>query len=376
MPRNRSGSPNVGKNRRRVQSPGLFARYGLAIAVVLLAALVELALVLGFAPPAASPVPMPVLPNTNEESVEVVEVAPTVTRRHLDGYVVPIPVANLWPMAVMIENHPAARPQYGLSYAKVTFESIAEGGVTRFMPLYDGTEGDFRVGPVRSARHYFVDWALGWDAMYVHAGGSPQAAALMAREHAQEANAIGSMGRFFTRDRSRSAPHNLFTDMARLNDIRRVKSLADQIPVFTPWTFADDPPPEGRGNPDHRAVVDFSSASYRVEWQYDPVGNRYLRWMAGRPHNDAANNQQIAVANVVVMRVGPVRSLGATRIDFPTVGTGSVTVLRNGMVFEGTWSKGLSRGMLRFLDANGADLPLTVGPTWIEALPTGRPFTP
>lgn len=323
--------------------------------------------VVAYGPPTARAAVQPPMASTQP--------ALTTQRRHLDGVMVNARQANSWPMGVMIENTRAARPQSGLSLAKVVFEAPAEAGVLRLLAIFDGSEGDDAIGPVRSARHYFVDWALGFDAMYVHAGGSPQAVALMLREKDQSANGIGSMSRFFHREATRPAPHNLYTSLSRLRDIRRVKSLETRTSSFTPWTFADDAPLASRATP-RATVVDFGGAAYRVEWRYDQQQNRYVRWMDGAVHADAANGQALQAANVVVLRVGPVTSLGEKgRIDFPTVGSGPMTLLHNGTVETGTWRKESSRGMLEFLGADGT-LSLTAGPTWVEALPLDRPFTP
>jgi hypothetical protein len=298
------------------------------------------------------------------------------TARHLDGVAVKRGAENKWPIGVMIENVPAVRPQAGLSRASVVFEAPAEAGVTRFLAFFDGTEDLERIGPVRSARHYFVDWAEGFDAVYAHAGGSPQAIAQLRRDNVQGANAIGSMARFFFRDRAIPAPHNLFTTSAQLSGIRRVKELDERVPTYAPWKFSPEKTLAERGTPAQDAVVEFSSASYRVEWRYDRAANRYVRLNAGVVQTDVASGETLTAANVAVIRVGPVEWLGEKgRISFPTVGSGDATLLRDGTVTTGTWRKDASRGMLRLFSADGTELAFAPGTTWVEALPTGQPLT-
>lgn len=296
--------------------------------------------------------------------------------RHLDGVTTERGNENRWPIGVMIDNLPGVRPQAGLSRAKVVFEAPAESGVTRLLAFFDGTERLDRIGPVRSARHYFVDWAEGFNALYVHAGGSPQALAKIRADQVQGANAIGSMARFFFRDRSRAAPHNLFTTTAQLLGSRRVKELDDRVPSYAPWKFSPEKSPASRSTPAQDAVVDFSSASYRVEWRYDRATNRYTRWNGGSVQTDAATGDLLTAVNVIVIRVGPIESLGEKgRIGFPTVGSGNAVFLRDGTVTVGTWRKESSRDLLRFYNPAGLEQALAPGTTWVEALPTGRPFT-
>ncbi len=159
------------------------------------AAIVIIALVLIVAPAAAAP---PHIPAAFERG--------TITRR---------------PYVVMIDNHPNAYPQTGLDKAAVVFEALAEGGITRFMAVYiPGVSPDVpSIGPVRSARLYFVRWAMGMNGMYVHAGGAPDA--LKRVREAQEIIDVDALARsggaYFTRVRTRKAPHNLYTSTARLD---------------------------------------------------------------------------------------------------------------------------------------------------------------
>lgn len=296
--------------------------------------------------------------------------------RYLDGVPVPRGSENRWPIGVMVENLPVVRPQAGLSLAKVVFEAPAESGVTRFLALFDGSEQASRVGPVRSARPYYVDWAEGFDALYAHAGGSPQAYAKVAADSVHDANAIGRAAKYFFRDTSLRAPHNLFTTMANLGRLRHDLGLEDRVPSYTPWTFSPERALADRGIPAQPITVEFSSKSYAVTWSYDRLPNRYVRANGGKVHTDALTGLPINAANVVVIRVGPVTDLGEKgRISFPTLGSGEATVFRDGLVATGTWRKESSRSMLRLFDAKGAELALAPGPTWIEALPIGRPLT-
>jgi len=100
------------------------------------------------------------------------EPTPTVVRSALNGQMISPDQAAQRPVAIMIENHPDARPQAGLAGAPLVYETEAEGGITRFMAVYDGSTGDITAGPVRSARTYFVDYVEELEALYGHVGGN------------------------------------------------------------------------------------------------------------------------------------------------------------------------------------------------------------
>ena len=120
----------------------------------------------------------------------------------------------------MVDDHPAARPQSGLSLADVVWHAPAEGGIPRYLAIYQSHLRKDLIGPIRSARVYFVLWASEWNALYGHSGGSPQALALLRREgqgeYVYDANEFRYGGGAFRRESSRSAPHNVYTDAARM----------------------------------------------------------------------------------------------------------------------------------------------------------------
>ena len=147
--------------------------------------------------------------------LKIVEVPkPTTEASNLTGLKVPIGTNKRPVTAVMIENSPDARPQSGLRDAGVVFEAVAEGGITRFLALFQDTKPDY-VGPVRSARPYYVRWMLGFDANYAHAGGSGKALAMIRELNVRDID-HGANGSRFDRVSSRYAPHNLYTSIDRL----------------------------------------------------------------------------------------------------------------------------------------------------------------
>ena len=126
------------------------------------------------------------------------------------------------PFAVMIDNHKSAMPQANLSEAELVYEIIVEYGETRLMAIYKGDNLD-KIGPIRSARHYFVDYALENDAIYVHFGESPQAEEAIDKYFVPDINGINESEKYFRRTNSRYAPHNVVTDTKSLLDISNKK---------------------------------------------------------------------------------------------------------------------------------------------------------
>ena len=132
------------------------------------------------------------------------------------------------PIAVMIDNHKSAMPQANLSEAELVYEIIVEYGETRLMAIYKGDNLD-KIGPIRSARDYFVDYALENDAIYVHFGESPQAEEAIDKYFVPDINGINESEKYFRRTNSRYAPHNVVTDTKSLLDISNKKGYRTEM---------------------------------------------------------------------------------------------------------------------------------------------------
>ncbi len=269
---------------------------------------------------------------------------------------------DLRPFAVVIENHPASRPSSGLSKAGLVFESLTEGGITRFLAFFDELPDE--IGPIRSARTYFVDWAQELGAFFVHCGGSTDALKkIRTLSGFYDINQF-YFGRYFWRDRHRFAPHNLYTSKRLLENLRRAKGWPEKA-TYTPWPFKDEAPQTERGKL-KKATINFSSASFRVVYVYDPKENVYVRYLAGKPHKDK-DGTLIKVKNVVLAYYSGYQysSEGHTLWHFNTRSQGRVKVLRDGKVIEGTWS---FSDRTRFFDSKGVEIKLNRGTTWVEVI--------
>lgn len=319
---------------------------------------------------------------------------------------------NAWeqrrPLAVMIENHPDARPQSGLANADVVFEAIAEGGVTRFMPIYycDAQRYDITLAPIRSARSYFIDWASGYNfPLYAHVGGA---------NIPGPADALGQLGQYgwnlendlnqfsigyptFYRNKNRiekdvATEHTMessteklwvyaqeergWTNMSPERRIGRIRyDSEDWKDGFTPWKFQTEVPADGQTTAVEYEFWD-GFAQWGVAWKYDSQSKKYLRSMAGEPHVDLNTDKQIAAANVIVLfttEKGPIDEL--KHMLYTTTGTGKALVFKNGEAISARWSKKTRESELQFTDNKGTELELARGLTWISVVDTGTDIT-
>jgi hypothetical protein len=279
------------------------------------------------------------------------------------------------PIAVMIDNHPDAYPQTGLDRAAVVFEALAEFGITRFMVVYVPglTPSAPQIGPIRSTRLYFAQWALGFHALYVHAGGSPQGLDLLENtdqlidlDALHEANTS-----YFARSSDRDAPHNLYTSSAELERAAQDRGVAELAQPDLGFLFKIDAPAAQRPAA-QRVGYFFIYSEDDVGWDYDPRTNGYLRLRRGKPVRDAATEQQLWAKDVVVIEVkeAPIAGDPKGRIEQAVVGSGRARVLMDGIEREVTWRKDAPEAPLRFYDDASTETRLNAGPVWIAVLPS------
>jgi len=269
------------------------------------------------------------------------------------------------PFAVMIENSVAARPQSGLDKADVVYEALAEGGITRMMAVYACSGDDANsIGPVRSARSYFVDWVEGWDAMYAHAGGSPDALALIEEDGVLDLQNFGD-GTYFWRSRDRVSPHNLYTSYEGLKGFAE-KLGYDLEGKYKELEFKDDLSQEERPE-SQEIVINFSSYLYRVGWVYDKESNLYQRYLAQKEDKDLVTGEQLKAKTIIIMRVKQnLMDNKSNRLFMDTTGEGEALIFQDGQVIEATWEKKFKGERESFYDENGEEIALNRGQIWIE----------
>ncbi len=269
--------------------------------------------------------------------------------------------------AVMIENSPDSRPQSGLKQAGIVYETIAEGGITRFIALYQENRPGL-IGPVRSVRPYYVEWASAYDPSVAHVGGSARALTMI-----RSGNYGTDLDQFFNapsywRAKDRYAPHNVYTNSDQLDAL--ITSKGRSTSNFTPQPRKDDT--KAKQPNAQRINIPVSSASYNIDYIYDPASNSYARHMGGGPHADREEGQ-IQPKVAIVLNVPISRAFeDGYREQIATTGQGRAFLFQDGTVRELTWSRPEPKSHLQLLDAEGKDVPLNRGQTWITAIADGK----
>lgn len=309
----------------------------------------------------------------SQEIVEETEKIPDNMRR-TDGVLVEdVNEANKFPVAVMIENLSVVRPQSGLGVANVVYETLAEGGITRFMAIMAG-DGLEEIQPVRSSRPYYLEWVSEYDALYAHAGGSPDALQAIDGLGIHDLDAL-KKGQYFWRGPGQ-APHNLYTSSHLLELGLRDQELLDVQPEFDPWKFKDEAD-SGDSNSDGNTIdIDFSRDSYNASFEYSSDDNCYKRSHGdGVAHNEKTTGEQLCPKNLVVQVVPPESSAGDKgRISLDVTGEGRVVVFRDGETVEGTWKKADRVSRTRFYDESDEEIRLVRGQVWISVIPSDKRF--
>lgn len=322
------------------------------------------------APATATPMPTAVPSPT-------IELSPTAITLPEDLTVIPLVRGQVTqrPFAMMVDNHPDAYPQSGLNRASIVIEALAEYGITRYLAVFPGnlTDDERVLGPVRSARDYYVQWAMGFGAFYLHAGGSPTGLALAESSPAiinVDALRADSEANFFRIETAtRFAPHNLYTTGKILRTLGSTDTGYNRADVG--YQYALPMGAEQRG-PASSFTYYFEYADQPVGWTYDPVSNNYFRTRSGKPAVDEVSQAQLATQNVVVIEVTEAAIEGDEkgRIEQQVIGSGKGVFYHDGIREEITWQKNSAEAQLNFYDKNGKEVYFTAGQIWISAIPS------
>ena len=306
------------------------------------------------------------------------------------------------PLGIMIENHQGARPQSGLSGADVIYEAVAEGGITRFLAMFYCQDGG-QVGPIRSARTYFIDFAseYGSSPLYAHVGGANQPGPADALSQLTNYGWTGynDLNQFsigfptFWRDYDRlgrpaATEHTMYSTVSKLwsyaASSRGLTSVdKDKTPWdkgFVPYTFKDDAPTSQR--PALQTVhLEFwtGDLNYYVDWAFDPKTNLYKRNVGGAPQVDKNVNKQLTAKNVVILLMQESSANDGyennVHLLYKTKGTGKAVVFKDGKEIKATWTKSGRTGRTIVKDAAGEEIEFNRGLIWFEILPTDGVIT-
>jgi len=314
----------------------------------------------------ATPNPTPV-PSPTPSPTPVTVPAP------LTGLPVSEAAAAQHPIAVMVDDHQDARPQSGFNSASIVWQAPAEGGIPRYMMIFQDRLPT-AVGPIRSAREYFIDWASEWHAVYAHIGGSPQAmATLQAGGRGQivfNADGFRFDGTDMWRIKERVAPHNLYSDGAHLRAMAKAVGAADG-PISPVWQFDASAPFE---NPLAGTAIVLHYPYETITYRYDPSAGTYRRYIndSVSPQVDAADGREVRPVNVVVLRMqfGPLNDGHPQkhRLEARDVGGGEAIISTAGRIIHGTWRKAAADAPTLLFGPDGAPAALAPGQTFVQVM--------
>ncbi|MFA6132216.1 MAG: DUF3048 domain-containing protein [Patescibacteria group bacterium] len=268
---------------------------------------------------------------------------------------------------VMVENSADAWPLSGVEDAFLVIEAPVEANIPRLITFfYDGQTAE-KIGPVRSARPYYLDWAAELDALYAHCGGSPAALELLSAGDLLDLNEFWN-GKYFWRSPSRYAPHNVYTSTELLTSAAVSTTATREIyaPTYSLWNFKDDSPVETPADSD---LIIENGLTYKTEWRYDATTNNYIRWQSGAEVK-SEDGDSILADNVAVVYtpVSVVDSIG--RLELETVGQGEAVIVQDGRKINAVWKKESADERLRFYAEDGKEIGWNTGKTWIEVVST------
>ncbi len=349
-----------------------------------------------------------------EQGDQIVALGPRDQECPLNGAYFTKTERDLWqtrrPLTATIENHLEARPQSGLSRADVVYEVVAEGGITRFLAVFYcqaalKAEEKYDIGPVRSARTYFLDWAseYGDYPLYVHVGGAGECGDLTVREEARALCQIRQYGwmnkgtwsdlnqfslsyRECRRDTRLGADiateHTVYCDTPALWEKAAQRGLTNKTTQtgddwnknFRPWLFKEEEILANRGDVAEIEVYFWSNQpNYDVIWRYDKEKNIYLRYNGEEAQKDFINDETLSAKTVIVQFARERGPFGENKhLLYDVIGTGQLLVFQDGQAKRGTWEKQSRTSRTRFFDNTGAEIRLNRGPIWIGVVPAGN----
>lgn len=298
--------------------------------------------------------------------------------------------AKVWqerrPMAVVVNNHFEARPQTGLSEADLVYEAVAEGGITRFLAIFHSRSPE-KVGPVRSARVYFADWAREYDAWLAHWGAAqvdpnnpavsnPQADAFARMRTvfvpSIDQMAVGASAFWREPKAGLATEHTGYTSVPKLyqTGYRLYPDQEREFREIKPWLFKDDLPEEKRPEKQSLSFNFWDDPNYEVLWEYERGENNYSRSQGGKPHLDAGTGGPLTAKNVVIIFMPETRLFDKkAHLLYGTIGSGKATVFLDGKTIKGRWSRPTVEGRTRFYGPNEEEIAFNRGLTWLEILP-------
>ncbi|WP_227872234.1 DUF3048 domain-containing protein [Paenibacillus albus] len=274
------------------------------------------------------------------------------------------------PIAVMVNNFSAARPQSGLPNADVVWEVLAEGGITRLVAIFQSYTGSDPIGPIRSNRPYLIRIGDGYHAILAHAGASQQGYDILQHHGKDYLDEISNAGAYFYRESFRKAPHNLYSNLDKLRAGAAKKKYADtvDIPNFQ-WSEAGA---TANGEAASKVVIHFLLKDYKLSYLYNPSTKLYDRFINDKPHTDLTTNKQLTAKNLVVIGAKHKTYDDYGRLEIDLESGGPAMLFQDGKKVDCTWERG-GDGAIHIMK-DGQELPFEPGHTFYHIVPMTPTF--
>lgn len=284
------------------------------------------------------------------------------------------------PFAIMINNAPAARPvQSGLQDAYIVYEIIVEGGITRYMALFLD-QNTARIGSIRSSRHYFLDYALENDAIYVHCGYSPQARADFSKlgvDRIEAGTSSNSWRDKELRSQGYAYEHTLFTSIEKLNNNVGKKRTKRNNDLLLNYTVDEvDLSKMENAKPANEVLIKYSNVN-KTGYTYDAENKVYKRTVNGKEHVDYVTKNQYTVKNIITYQVKntTIEGGGKGRQTIDNIGSGTGYYITDGYAVPITWTKPSRKSQTVYKYTNGEEIKFNDGNTFIQIQPTNQELT-
>ena len=268
-------------------------------------------------------------------------------------------------VAVMINNHPAARPQTGLSSADIVYELLAEGDITRFLAVYQ-SEMPEEAGPIRSARDYYIQLAKGLNCLYICHGNSPDAKTLLDEGYIDALNGLKYDGTLFKRSSDRKAPHNSYITFANIQKGAEQNGI-DMTGAPQPLRFLSDEELEHpEGEPAYEAEVKYGSAPFNSVYAFDSDSGTYSRSAGGEKTVEKEDQTPIELDNILIIEANHTVTDDKGRRTIDLVSGGKGLLLQKGKVLTVEWKN--EDGVIVPVK-DGQEAGLVPGKTWVSVIP-------
>lgn len=282
--------------------------------------------------------------------------------------------SNDRPIAFMIDNNIGEAKHAGLQDSYINYEIIVEGGLTRIMAIYKDNNVKL-IGPIRSARHYFLDYALENDAIYAHYGWSPQAENDIKELKVDNINGITDPTPY-RRDEKSIAPHNVFTNISYIKDYLDKKNYSNTSSTWKLLNISANEISLGESESlsAKKAIISYSENEYRT-YAYDEVNKYYIRSQNGKPHLDRLTNEQLHYKNIIVLKIENETIDNEGRQTLNNIGSGEGYYITNGSYRKINWSKESRISKTNLTYTNGSAVTLNDGNTFVQIVPINSNIT-